>query len=124
MISSFDFVSERVESALQECSDLLRSIKTVGDIKRLMYNRNVVNTNRISFSVGDYGLRNITEFDDIDDLPDTKEINSVIIERYRIGDIVVISPARIGNELYLENVYIANSTSINNAIANSGFAVC
>lgn len=122
MISSFDFVSERVESVLQECSNLLRSIKTVSDIKRLMYNRNVVNTNRISISVGN-GLKKITEFDDIDDLPDT-EINSVVIDRYRIGDIVVINPARIGNELYLENVYIANSTSINNAIANSGFAVC
>ena len=123
MISSFDFVSERVESVLQECSNLLRSIKTASDIKRLMYNRNVVNTNRISISVGN-GLKKITEFDDIDDLPDTEEINSVVIERYRIGDIVVINPARIGNELYLENVYIANSTSINNAIANSGFAVC
>ena len=123
MISSFDFVSERVESVLQECSNLLRSIKTVSDIKRLMYNRNVVNTNRISISVGN-GLKKITEFDNIDDLPDTEEINGVVIERYRIGDIVVINPARIGNELYLENVYIANSTSINNAIANSEFAAC
>ncbi|WP_027438481.1 hypothetical protein [Lachnospira multipara] len=123
MISSFDFVSERVESVLQECSNLLRSIKTVSDIKRLMYNRNILNTDRISVSIGNSGLKNIMEYD-IDDLPDTEKIDGVVIDRYQIDNIRVISPARIDNELYLKDVYITDSASINNAIANSGFAVC